>query len=98
MAFAILGDECAAKGVAGALPAALFGFAEVARIVAQGGGEAGMNRALDGESGPMAARALEIAAGALIPLYRIFTYMRNRRGSKRAKGHAGAEEAAGNVI
>ena len=82
MAFAILGDECAAKGVPRALPAALFGFAEVAHIVAQCGGQAGMNRALDGESGPVTAHALEIAAGILAPLHRIPIHMRNRRGSK----------------
>src|ERR1700678_3045588 len=98
MALAILGDERAAQGVAGALPAALFGLAEVARIVAQCGGEAGMNAALDGESGPMAADAFEITTGTLAPLNRVLTDMRNRRRSKRAKSHPRAEEAAGDVV
>jgi hypothetical protein len=59
MAFAILSEQGAAKGVAGAMPPAPSGFAEVARIVAQYGGKTGMNGSINGESGPMAARALE---------------------------------------
>ena len=52
----------------------------------------------EARSGGGRRRALEIAAGPLAPLYRIFTHMRNRRGGKRAKSYAGAEEAAGNVV
>src|ERR1700678_1019555 len=80
MAFAILRKQGTAKGMPRTLPPSLSGFAEVTRIVAQSSGQTGMNGSLNGEPGPVVAHPLEITAGALTPLHRILTHMRNRRG------------------
>ena len=71
MAFAITRDKRASKCVAGAAPAALFGLAEIAGIMSQRGGQAGVNRSLDGEAGVMAAGTLEEAARAPCPRRRV---------------------------